>query len=439
MGPEPAFSSNTAAAWPLAGSGALPPERDDPDFAFPRGALQLCPRDLPEKPFVSGTSSELAVPAEPLATRSPLSEHKRKWTAAIAVSCILHVAVAMAFFIAPDNEVLIEGADEAGIMLLGNAPQDQQSAGDVADSQPDATNVTLVTMLDPKPVATVESLAVTEVETLQPVEEMAAEAPAERLEPVQEAALQPDAIPERIEPTDQEPVQAAPADPLPEILSTDVQQPDADEVVVQKSAPVEAVAPETAEVETAEVEPTERVVAEPVPTPTVKPEPEPAPRKQVEAKKPAPKKAETPQPRKQVAKAAKPKAGSGGQNQADARRGAAGGEAEGTTAAASKGRSQSAAGNAAVSNYPGKVAVKLRRAVRGISRSARSKARQDVQIAFVVSAAGGVGGVRIVKSSGSPELDEAAVATVHRAAPFPPIPAEAGRANWAFTLPLGVR
>ena len=34
------------------------------------------------------------------------------------------------------------------------------------------------------------------------------------------------------------------------------------------------------------------------------------------------------------------------------------------------------------------------------------------------------------------ELDQAAVETVQRAAPFPPIPPETGRASWPFTVPM---
>ena len=91
-----------------------------------------------------------------------------------------------------------------------------------------------------------------------------------------------------------------------------------------------------------------------------------------------------------------------------------------------------------MSNYPGKVVAKLRRALRGISSSARAKARNDVQVSFTVNANGGVGGIRIARSSGSPELDAAALAVIRRAAPFPPIPADAGRTSWAFALPLGL-
>ena len=136
---------------------------------------------------------------------------------------------------------------------------------------------------------------------------------------------------------------------------------------------------------------------------------------------------------------AKAAAGSGGQSAADARRGATDGSAAGKTARQGQKRHErDRRGNAAVSNYPGKVMAKLRRAARGIPRGARLRAQRDVQVGFVVNASGGVGGVRIVQSSGSPDLDRAALDTVRRAAPFPPIPGDAGRSSWRFTLPLGL-
>jgi protein TonB len=55
-----------------------------------------------------------------------------------------------------------------------------------------------------------------------------------------------------------------------------------------------------------------------------------------------------------------------------------------------------------------------------------------------VAANGSVSGVRIVGSSGNPILDDAAIKTVNRAAPFPEIPADAGKSSWTFTLPLGI-
>lgn len=97
----------------------------------------------------------------------------------------------------------------------------------------------------------------------------------------------------------------------------------------------------------------------------------------------------------------------------------------------------SSSGNAAVSNYPGKVASKLRRALRYPSQARRQRIRGDVVVSFVVKSNGGVSSIQIAKSSGFPVLDEAAKDAVRRAAPFPSIPADAGRATWPFAVPLG--
>ena len=97
-----------------------------------------------------------------------------------------------------------------------------------------------------------------------------------------------------------------------------------------------------------------------------------------------------------------------------------------------------AAGNAAVTNYPGKVRGKISRAVGRISRRDRTGAERDVTVVFTVTASGALGGLSIARSSGSPSLDLAALAAVRRAAPFPAIPEGAGRKTWQFTIPLGL-
>ena len=156
-----------------------------------------------------------------------------------------------------------------------------------------------------------------------------------------------------------------------------------------------------------------------------------------------------PKPMAKVAQAEKPankpvakpaakarQSGNRGQNRTDAQRGQADGLTDGRTAGKSNGRKSSEAGNAAVSNYPGKVASKLRRALRYPAEAKRQKLRGQVQVGFVVSASGGVRSIRVVVSSGSPVLDRAAIETVRRAAPFPNIPPEAARSSWPFTVPL---
>lgn len=442
MGFEPAFSQNTL-AWPLAGPFVLPLEPDDPDFTIPHGSLQSSPRDTPETNYIVDASGELTtIPAEPLGgtrTRQP----RRKWKAAVVFSLVLHAAAAMAFLATADEPVLIEGADQSGIMLLGNAPEDQSAAGDMTDAPPEAAEVTLVTMLVPKPVETVEAQPVAATETTQTVETIEAEAAATAtLEPVRETPDRPASAPDRVDPVPDEPATAV--NPVPEILTVD--QAVEDDNFVQKPAEQSTTTVEATSAEkTASVETVEKVTAESEPQPApVEKKPQPAklqpakPKKAEPAKKPVKEaqKAET-QKKAEKAPAKQAKTGSGGQNESDARRGVADGQADGKTARKSQG-GKSGVGNASVSNYPGKVVAKLRRALRGISSSARAKARNDVQVSFTVDAGGGVGGIRIARSSGSPELDAAALAVIRRAAPFPPIPADAGRSNWAFTVPLGL-
>ncbi|MCP1198304.1 cell envelope integrity protein TolA [Notoacmeibacter sp. MSK16QG-6] len=88
--------------------------------------------------------------------------------------------------------------------------------------------------------------------------------------------------------------------------------------------------------------------------------------------------------------------------------------------------------SAAVRRYPGRVRSRIASRVRG-------GARGTVYVSFTVSRGGGLSGARISKSSGSSAADRAALNAVRRAAPFPPIPSEAGRSSWSFTVPIKVR
>jgi protein TonB len=130
---------------------------------------------------------------------------------------------------------------------------------------------------------------------------------------------------------------------------------------------------------------------------------------------------------KAAVKAKKPAGGDGGKNASTATKGASGAKTAGKA---------SQAGNAAVSNYPGKVASKLRRSLRYPREARGGKLRGEVLVSFVVGSNGSVSSVRVARSSGSPVLDQAAGDAVRRAAPFPPIPADAGRSNWTFSVPL---
>ncbi|MEP5146724.1 MAG: TonB family protein, partial [Nitratireductor sp.] len=231
---------------------------------------------------------------------------------------------------------------------------------------------------------------------------------------------------EAIAPVGVEPVNAATTAPEP----------------APEAEPVETARARITPVKTAEaLAPVEEIVIpDDVPLPTARPQPPKIRQATVRPEKPrareAPrKKAETPPKQRRKTQAA----GQGGRAEQSTRRGAATGNERGRAAAQGTGsRKQGASGNAAVSNYPGKVARKLRRALRGVSRAARRDARRDVHVHFVVTRNGGLGSVRITQSSGSATLDKAALASVRRAAPFPPIPAAAGRSSWKFSVPLGL-
>ena len=389
LGLEPAFAPG---GWPLAGMALAQFEPEDPDLEIPRGAVQSGLREAPERIRIIDQSARLAdTLPKPLgvAVKRP-ADRKRKWTAALVASCVFHAAVAFLFIGTNSEDVLIEGSDLSGIAFLGSAPEDQLSAGAETDD-PNAVAVTMITMVEAQPVETVEAAR---AEITEPAKAAPDETPpTDTVEPLETAALEPAKIVEA------QAVRAETLETSPDIPLENIPLPTPRPV----EKPIEVAA---------QAEPT---AAKPKPATKVAKNP---------AKKPA-------------AKAAKARqSGNAGKNEADAQRGQADGRADGGTAATSKGGKNSAAGNAAISNYPGKVASKLRRALRYPAEAKRRKLRGQAQVSFVVSASGGVGSIRVVLSSGSPILDKAAIETVRRAAPFPAIPAGAARSSWPFTVPL---
>jgi protein TonB len=440
----------------------LPLEADDPRLTIPNNALHA--RSLPDERYVLTSDAALdKKPAEPLdagraAVKLPIST---RWKAAIAGSCVLHAAIALCFLAGLDESAKTAGADQAGIAQLGNGNEDAAAAGEI---DPAVAEVTLITMLDAKPVETVAAEPVTDTQSVEPVEPVepvestaktVAPVEATPVEPEQPAQTAPVAEPQPTEPELQEQTAAAVAETAPAILATDTVEPVEDDNTVAPSAPTieqadeptTEVVPETPAEATAEApaesaaepEPDEtfETLAAVAPIPERRPEAPAKPEQPVEKieKKRAPEKKEPANEREQKS-AKKPPAGSRGNATADARRGQTDGREKGAASASRGGSRQSAAGNAAVSNYPGKIVSKLRRALRYPTAAKREKLRGEVQVSFTVSAGGGVGGVRVVRSSGSPVLDKAAIDAVRRAAPFPAIPEGAGRSSWPFAVPL---
>lgn len=427
---------------PFAWASIAAPEADVPSLFFPNGALQVSPQEVEAQNLTAEIGAEpLPAAAPEMIVAPPLGKGVRKWSIAMVASCLLHAGAAMALltasglFAAPSEEQQLEGVDQPGMTLVGNSNDNLSMAGDV-------TNVTLV--VEAAPETPVQAQPAPTEEAPKPTE------PAIEVHPANAAPTPaPQPVPERVEIEPVQPEQPAPmvaASPVPEILSVTPQLLDDVEDAVQKA--VQADALEAVQKAEAEQKPIEKVMPAPALVPALAPAPKdvkPVPtRKPAEEKKPIakhkPVKTAVTQQKPQekpTARKKKTSAGSGGDNQADAKRGAADGVADGREQIASKGGAKSGNGNAAVANYPGKIAAKLRRVSRGLSRAARGTARNNAQVAFVVDSGGGVDALRLVKSSGSPELDKTALAIIRRAAPFPPIPSEAQRTSWAFTLPIG--
>ncbi|MBD8875699.1 TonB family protein [Labrenzia polysiphoniae] len=199
--------------------------------------------------------------------------------------------------------------------------------------------------------------------------------------------------------------------------------------VVRPQPPEAILKPEVSEVEPEKVEPletaelSENPPSDAIPVPQLRPKPlvQDLPKPTKTAQK-TPKKAKK-APKKQTSQA-----GSGGNSNQTAQKGGAQNRGKG-----------SAAGNAKVSNYPGKVARKLRRSLRYPSAAKRKRLSGNVHVSFSVDSSGRASGIRVSRSSGSPILDKAAIETVRRASPFPKIPPEAQRKRWAFTVPLAFR
>jgi protein TonB len=379
---------------------------------------------------------------------------------ALLASVAIHMLAAASLLTWMNHGAQITGGTPNEIAGIGNASADQIASGD-------AVHVTITTV----PIVKAQPV---EVETLQaaaeptrPVEETAAAepvretpaAPVAEAEPV-EAEEQPVAVAEAspafeaaevAQPqANTAPVEAEPAASVadaPEILAAPTLSDSADaapsatifaeaapEPAPQAaSRPTQAISAENAV--PAEILPPkeEPRLAEYAPVPTPRPERIKRPVQKAENRPP-----EEPRKKKPLRTAARTSTpGSGGRDSADARRGVTEGKASGRAASSEdNSRQVNAAGNSAVSNYPGKVVARLRRALRYPSQARSRRLNGTVLVQFVVGRSGDVGSVRLAASSGSPILDKAALATVQRAAPFPPIPEGAGRSSWTFTVPL---
>ncbi|CAN7170263.1 TonB family protein [Devosia sp. LjRoot16] len=223
------------------------------------------------------------------------------------------------------------------------------------------------------------------------------------------------------------------SDPLEEVRTATVAQltpePAMQQIPPALVQPVEVVKP----LETASLAPVveDELQVAPIPKPRIvrkaveaKAEPAKEPpkdqpaEKPKQAKKPAEKKPEKKKPSQQAS------LGNGGAAEADTAAKKSGGGAG----------KKNDGGSAAASKYPGLVQAKVTRAAKYPSK-ARGDAGEAL-VSFTVGASGTVTKVALARSSGNDALDNAALAAVDRAAPFPPIPEAAGRSSWSFTVPV---
>ncbi|AML51799.1 cell envelope integrity protein TolA [Falsihalocynthiibacter arcticus] len=170
---------------------------------------------------------------------------------------------------------------------------------------------------------------------------------------------------------------------------------------------------------TAVAHPQAETPAKPLTTKTIKPTNEPPEAKQQK------------EPKRIPNKPVPPKAGPKGNNtKENAAAGTLDGqkEAKSATKGVTSSKKNSSGGNAATSNYPGKVFNKIKRAPRK-----KVNVKGEALVSFEIASNGGLVSVSLARSSGSEALDRAAVSQIKSAAPFPS-PPEGARKRYTVSL-----
>ena len=356
----------------------------------------------------------------------------------LLVSVALHVCCAGFFIAMPAPETVeIAGGGAVSVMLVGEQAFDSLKAGGAEGDE--ATAPAEKPAVEPVKAAKTADQSVEATTTMQ------------ALDPVDVEKVTPEALSEPAQTLASVPAEQAQATPTQEpvaqaVAQTQVELPTESLTVTE----VNAIDP-TAVAESGELQPVPQAAvmeaqahqyAEVLPVkPPETAEPQDQPVKQRPDKKaPSQKKVVKPKAddrkaaaRKQAETDRQAKAAPAMNRKGEAGEGAANAQRGASAQADSAGRSEP--GNAATSNYPGKVAAKLRRALK-YPKSAVSSSSGEAQVAFTVLSDGSATGIRVVSSSGSPVLDQAAMEAVRRASHFPPIPTEAGRRQWPFAVPV---
>ncbi|MBN9985613.1 TonB family protein [Rhizobium laguerreae] len=383
---------------------------------------------FPDHPEAEPTAS---VPAPPMdAAVEKQEDEKKPVRRRVALTCICSLifhATLAAVLIVAFPEAPEEAVEEAGqamsVVMYGDFDVDQTAAGE--------TETTVQQEIIPEPV---------QPETIQPTET---------------AEVQPEAVqPTEVAPVEtQDPIQQAPAPEVtrvspetaaavePEILVSEVPaeesvaQPMSTVVPEQQQVPVDTVSPG---VQPTAVEPTEVQPAETQPEVAETPqEVKPVETAEVQPEPVQPEEVVTPTPKPKVTTQEKPKpvekkrppqkaAGRNGEQQQNSERGIT----EGDPSAQSDRNSQAASNNngvgtAARANYGGKVRARIRRALREPKNVSGTAG-----VRLTIAGSGNLVSAVISRSSGVPEIDQAAADAVRRASPFSPPP---GGISMSFT------
>ncbi len=364
---------------------------------------------FPQDPH-SASSTVVSAPSMDASVEKDEGAKPRQRNVAMACisSFVCHAAVVTMLvigFVVTPHEPVEEAGEVVSVIILGDSEADQAAAGEkVEEPQPEQIVAETVQAQTVQPTTT----APTETEPTEPVP-VAPTQEVTRVSPENVVAAEPEVL-----------TSLSPAE-------TSVVQPMATEVpteVPAETPPVAQAAPE----EVKPIQPTQTAAIAPDPD---KPTPEAKPKAQTPVKKPVEK--------KEPPKKAKQAAGSGGENKQDSKKGSADGTETATSNQNSRGAGSSGgAGSAAVANYPGKVQARIKRSVRVPSEYKRMSASMSVRVRLTIGASGNLSGLSIARSSGIPELDQAVVEGIRRAAPFPPLPAEYGQPVWSFSQDVQV-
>ncbi|MDF0700003.1 TonB family protein [Rhizobium sp. MC63] len=341
----------------------------------------------------------------------------------VALSCVgsafFHAALAATLLImmpAPSDETLMEAGEAISVVMLGSSDADQSAAGD--------TEVTIQEEVVPEAV---------EPDTVKPVE--TAEVQAEVVQP------------ETVQPADAEPVETV--QPVQEVTRQSAQTIAASEpeVLVSETPaetsvaqPMSAVVPEqpvmSSEPPTATAMQSEPEEIKPVEVPPVSPEPEPP----TEVVTPQPKpKLEKPVEKKTVERKQPPRKAQGSEGDAkqESRRGAADGQADANSndnSRTSGGRN--GAGGASEANYKGKLVARLFRCVDRMESRYRT-APATLTVRITVNRRGDITASSVVRGSGLPEVDSAALARV-ASCNLPAMPDTIAASSRTYAFPVEV-